>query len=55
MVTVAVRRINIFDKKKPILTDYLDPKKIKVFRKIKLSSKQLAAFPESKHFLRLIQ
>ena len=28
MVTVAVRRVNIFDKKKPILTDYLDPKKI---------------------------
>ncbi len=28
MVTVAVRRLNIFDKKKPILTDYLDPKKI---------------------------
>ena len=28
MVTVAVRRINIIDKKKPILTDYLDPKKI---------------------------
>ena len=28
MVTVAVRRINILDKKKPILTDYLDPKKI---------------------------
>ena len=28
MVTVAVRRINIFDKKKPLLTDYLDPKKI---------------------------
>ena len=28
MVTVAVRRINITDKKKPILTDYLDPKKI---------------------------
>ena len=28
MVTVAVRRINIFDKKKPILTDYLSPKKI---------------------------
>ena len=25
MVTVAVRRINILDKK-PILTDYLDPK-----------------------------
>ena len=29
MVTVAVRRVNILDKKKPILTDYLDPKKIK--------------------------
>jgi len=29
MVTVAVRRINILDKKKPILTDYLNPKKIK--------------------------
>ena len=28
MVTVAVRRVNIYDKKKPILTDYLDPKKI---------------------------
>ncbi len=28
MVTVAVRRINILDKKNPILTDYLDPKKI---------------------------
>ena len=28
MVTVAVRRINILDKKKPILTDYLDIKKI---------------------------
>ena len=28
MVTVAVRRVNIFDKKKPILTDYLNPKKI---------------------------
>jgi len=28
MVTVAVRRINILDKKKPILTDYLNPKKI---------------------------
>ena len=32
MVTVAVRRINILDKKKPILTDYLDPKKIIYFR-----------------------
>ncbi len=28
MVTVAVRRVNILDKKKPILTDFLDPKKI---------------------------
>ena len=28
MVTVAVRRINITDRKKPILTDYLNPKKI---------------------------
>ncbi len=29
LVTVAVRRVNILDKKKPILTDYLNPKKIK--------------------------
>ena len=29
MVTVALRRLNILDKKKPILTDYLNPKKIK--------------------------
>ena len=28
MVTVAVRRVNIIDKKKPMLTDYLNPKKI---------------------------
>ena len=28
MVTVAVRRVNIFDKKKPLLMDYIDPKKI---------------------------
>ena len=27
-VTVAVRRVNILDKKKPILSDYLNPKKI---------------------------
>jgi len=27
MITVAVRRINILDKKKPLLTDYLNPKK----------------------------
>ena len=26
MVTVAVRRVNILDKKKPVLMDYLDPK-----------------------------
>ena len=29
IVTVAVRRVNILDKKKPLLTDYLNPKKIK--------------------------
>ena len=28
MVTVAIRRVNILDKKKPILTDYINPKKI---------------------------
>ena len=28
IVTVAVRRINISDKKKPLLMDYIDPKKI---------------------------
>ena len=28
MVTVAVRRVNILDKKKPTLMDYLNPKKI---------------------------
>ena len=28
IVTVAVRRVNISDKKKPILMDYVDPKKI---------------------------
>ena len=27
MVTVAVRRVNILDKKKPVLMDYLDPNK----------------------------
>ena len=27
MVTVAVRRVNILDKKKPVLMDYLNPKK----------------------------
>jgi len=29
MVTVAVRRVNIVDKKKPLLTDFLNPKNIK--------------------------
>ena len=29
MVTVAVRRVNILNKKEPILTDYLNPKKIR--------------------------
>ena len=29
IVTVAVRRVNILDKKKPLLTDYLNPKKIR--------------------------
>jgi len=28
MVTVAIRRVNILDKKKPLLMDYIDPKKI---------------------------
>ena len=28
MVTVAVRRVNILDKKKPILMDYINPKKV---------------------------
>ena len=28
MVTVAVRRVNISDKKKPLLMDYINPKKI---------------------------
>ena len=28
IVTVAVRRVNITDKSKPLLMDYLDPKKI---------------------------
>ena len=33
MVTVAVRRINILDKKKPLLSDYIDSKKIIFFTK----------------------
>ena len=28
IVTVAVRRVNISDKKKPLLMDYIDPKRI---------------------------
>ena len=28
MATVAIRRVNILDRKKPMLTDYLNPKKI---------------------------
>jgi len=28
LITVAVRRVNIFDKSKPLLMDYIDPKKI---------------------------
>ena len=31
MVTVAVRRVNILDKKKPLLTDYLNPKKLYIY------------------------
>ena len=31
MVTVAVRRVNILDKKKPLLMDYLNPKKLHIF------------------------
>ena len=31
IVTVAVRRVNISDKKKPLLMDYIDPKKITYF------------------------
>ena len=30
IVTVAVRRVNISDKKKPILMDYIDPKKLHI-------------------------
>ena len=31
IVTVAVRRVNISDKKKPLLMDYINPKKITSF------------------------
>jgi len=33
IVTVAVRRVNITDKKKPLLMDYIDPKKNHLFTK----------------------
>ena len=32
IVTVAVRRVNISDKKKPLLMDYIDPKKSLTFQ-----------------------
>ena len=32
IVTVAVRRVNIIDKKKPLLMDYVDPKKITYYQ-----------------------
>ena len=33
IVTVAVRRVNISDKKKPLLMDYINPKKNNLFTK----------------------
>ena len=33
IVTVAVRRVNIVDKKKPLLMDYINPKKNNLFTK----------------------
>ena len=32
IVTVAVRRVNISDKKKPLLMDYINPKKFFIFQ-----------------------
>ena len=32
IVTVAVRRVNITNKKKPLLMDYIDPKKLLIFQ-----------------------
>ena len=32
IVTVAVRRVNISDKKKPLLMDYIDPKKLPTYQ-----------------------
>ena len=31
IVTVAVRRVNISDKNKPLLMDYIDPKKLHIY------------------------
>ena len=31
IVAVAVRRVNILDKKKPLLMDYIDPKKLLIY------------------------
>ena len=31
MVTVAVRRVNIVDKNKPLLMDYINPKKLLIY------------------------
>ena len=52
MVTVAVRRINILDKRKPILTDYLNPKKIiylinSIMAKIQLNGKKVDIKPKA--------
>ena len=43
MVTVAVRRVNILDKKKPLLSDYIDPKKT-IFYQIQLVVLPLRSF-----------
>ena len=32
IVTVAVRRVNITNKKKPLLMDYIDPKKLRIYQ-----------------------
>ena len=38
IVTVAVRRVNIIDKKKPLLMDYLNPKKLHIFQTLQVAS-----------------
>ena len=43
IVTVAVRRVNITDKKKPLLMDYIDPKKLLTFLTL------LAVLHQKKH------